>query len=76
MFKNQRIGLIETIQADDIRQKTRMKLLKFLEENPEMDQYIDYLKNRNNGLYFLLGFAVTVLGVEIILLGYCIAMVV
>jgi hypothetical protein len=69
MFKNTKTELVGIINADETKQDMRKKLLKFIEENPEMDQYIQYLRNANNVVCILLGFCIAIVVGELLLMG-------
>jgi len=69
MFKSERMILEGVVQADERRQDVRKKLLKFMEENPEMSEYIKHVINRNTGLGIILGILLSLLSVELILIG-------
>jgi hypothetical protein len=71
-FKTEKISLKNVIDEDEAKQECRKKLMKFIEDNPEMDQYIKYIRNANNVICMLLGGLIAVIIGEILIIGMAI----
>jgi len=69
MFKTEKMFFKNTIDDEEIRQGLRKKLLTLMEENPGMGEYIRYLQNRNGILHIILGVLISIIGIELMLLG-------
>jgi len=62
-FKPSRIWLKNEIDADDHKNKVRTKYLKLMEENPDVAEYVEWVKSQKTGNGFIIGvfFAVFIL---------------
>jgi hypothetical protein len=69
-FKPTVLWLKEKIYADEYKQKARGKLLKFIEDNPEMEKYIDWMNGQRFNTGMLIGFLFTVALVILVAEGY------
>lgn len=69
MFKTEKMFLKNEIDDDETRQGLRKKLLTLMEENPGMSEYIKYLQNSNGILYIIIGVLISIIGIELMLLG-------
>lgn len=72
-FKPERMVLKNIIDADDYKQRVRTKLMRFYEENPEMEQYIEWQKSQKLGLGILIGFLFTAACLLLVAEGYMLA---
>jgi hypothetical protein len=69
-FKPNKLWLKEKLDAENYRQKIREKLLKFIDANPEVDQYLEH-ERRNAIVYgIIIGALVSAILGEILFCGY------
>ena len=69
-FETESMRLKNTIDNNDKRQELRKKLMKFIEENQGMDEYLHFIRTNQDALKIFLGGALAVLFIEIG--GFCI----
>lgn len=68
-FETESMKLKKAIDDDEGKNKLRIALKKCVDENSGMGEYLNYIFNRKSKLGIVLGILLSILGVELILIG-------